>query len=545
MNRYPVRLRASRDAPPNRWLWLVKWLLLIPHYLVLAVLWVAFVALTLIAYVSVLFTGRYPHSIFVFNVGVLRWSWRVGFYGYQVLGTDRYPPFTLAEVPDYPAGLEIDYPPRPKRWLPLVAWLLAIPQLVIVGALTTGGSWRFADQGEVTATTPGLVVIAVIIAALILAFTGRYPRGLHDLLVGVARWSVRVVAYVTLLTEVYPPFRLDQGDTEPEPVPEGPAPVAPAAGAAALPGASPTAATSVAGPVPGAPPAGGPPAASDVSVTGRVISLIAGVLLLLTSIGVIAIGSGVLVLNASRDASGYVSSRSLDVSSTTAAITAEGMEVQAGSEWVRDTAGIGDIRITASSPSGTPLFLGIAAQSDVDRWLAGTAHDELISPYGDNEPRYRRVAGAQRSVADPAEQSFWLASASGTGTVVLDWRVTTGRFAVVLANSDGSPAVSAGVRVATRIPSLAPLGIGLIAGGALLAVAAFVLIYVGAAGLGRRHASPPPTRPVPPTMGPYQPPGPPAAGPPAAGPPAAGPPAAGPPAAEPAVLTGTRPPDRG
>jgi hypothetical protein len=167
-------------------------------------------------------------------VGVLRWTWRVGYYGYQVLGTDRYPPFTLADVPDYPAGLDIDPPPQRPRWTPLVAWLLALPHWVLLGALASAG-WQFyrSEGGRVTTSGPGLISIAVFIAAVGLLFTGRYPRGLYDLLVGIARWSWRVIAYVTLLSAAYPPFRLDQGDTEPpspvlpqrSPVPAGaPAP---------------------------------------------------------------------------------------------------------------------------------------------------------------------------------------------------------------------------------------------------------------------------------------------------------------------------------
>jgi hypothetical protein len=141
MNRYPLRIEARRDESLSRWLWLVKWLLLIPHVFVLAVLWVGFVVLTLVAYLAVLFTGRYPHAIFSYNVGVLRWSWRVG-YGYEALGTDRYPPFTLADVPDYPARLTVTESPRPPRWLPLVAWLFAIPHVLLLGGLTGAATWK-------------------------------------------------------------------------------------------------------------------------------------------------------------------------------------------------------------------------------------------------------------------------------------------------------------------------------------------------------------------------------------------------------------------
>lgn len=215
---YPVAVTGHLDPALSRWLWIVKWILVIPHYIVLSVLWVGFIVATVIAFFAILFTGRYPSALFPFATGVLRYTWRVAFYAYSALGTDRYPPFSL-EHADYPATFEVAYPERLNNGLVLVkGWLLAIPHLVIVGILLGGSSgavgWEWGHGTSVGAGA-SLVGVLVIIAAVILLFTGRYRQPLFDLILGLNRWALRVAAYVALLRDEYPPFRLDQGPDEP------------------------------------------------------------------------------------------------------------------------------------------------------------------------------------------------------------------------------------------------------------------------------------------------------------------------------------------
>ncbi|MFG3496535.1 DUF4389 domain-containing protein [Streptomyces sp. NPDC047928] len=204
----PVRVEAVLDSPLSRWLWLVKWILVIPHVVVLSFLWVGFVLVSVVAFVAILFTERYPRPLFDFNAGVLRWSWRVSYYAYGGLGTDRYPPFSLGDEPDYPARLVIAYPERLSRGLVLVKWwLFAIPHYIVI-AFFTGGLRAGVWMG-------GLITVLAIIAAVVLAFTEKYPKDLHDLVVGLNRWTLRVAVYAGLMTDEYPPFRLDMGAADP------------------------------------------------------------------------------------------------------------------------------------------------------------------------------------------------------------------------------------------------------------------------------------------------------------------------------------------
>jgi hypothetical protein len=209
VNAHPVRIEGELTLPLSRWLWLVKWFLLIPHILILVFLWIAFILTTIGAFFVILFTGRYPQGIFDFNLGVLRWTWRVSFYSYSALATDRYPPFSLSEEPDYPARLYITYPSWQRKGLPLIGWwLLGIPQYALATVFVGGGvGWEGG---------PGAVGSLVFVAAILLLFKNHYRQDVFDVVMGFNRWAMRVCAYGVLMTPEYPPFRFDPGAREPE-----------------------------------------------------------------------------------------------------------------------------------------------------------------------------------------------------------------------------------------------------------------------------------------------------------------------------------------
>jgi hypothetical protein len=207
----PVRLEGDLELPLSRWLWIVKWFLLIPHILILIFLWLAAILATIGAFFALLFTGRYPQGIFDFNLGVLRWTWRVVFYSYSALATDRYPPFSMSEEPEYPARLYIAYPGSQRKGLPLIGWwLLGIPQYALASVFAGAGvgwAWEYGWGG--------VTDILMFVVAMLLLFKKRYPTDVFDVVMGFDRWVFRVVAYAALMTPEYPPFRFDPGPREP------------------------------------------------------------------------------------------------------------------------------------------------------------------------------------------------------------------------------------------------------------------------------------------------------------------------------------------
>jgi hypothetical protein len=219
----PVHFRGNLDASLGRGRWLVKWFLVIPHLVVLVLLWCMFAIATVVAGSAVLVTSRYPQSLFEFNVGVMRWTWRVSFYAF-ILGTDRYPPFSIRADDAYPADLSVDFPEHLSQPLVLVKWwLLAIPHYLVVSLFGGGLTfWAFSFSNDQTQgiASVGLIGILALIAGFALLFGRGYPRSIFDFVMGMQRWSYRVLAYVALMTDAYPPFRLDAGELDPPEVPQ-------------------------------------------------------------------------------------------------------------------------------------------------------------------------------------------------------------------------------------------------------------------------------------------------------------------------------------
>lgn len=446
---YPLRAHGSRDAELSRWLWLVKWLLAIPHVIVLAFLWAAFVVMTVVAFFAILFTGRYPRSIFDFNVGVVRWTWRVAFYTYGALGTDRYPPFSLDDDPEYPARLEVEYPERLSRGLVLVKWwLLAIPHYIVVAFFVGAGWIMWSDEPGLFAV--GLINVLVLIAAVVLLFTARYPNGIFDLVLGLDRWTLRVLAYAALMTDTYPPFRLDTGGPEPT-WPEEPV-------------AAPEAAALVEAP-------------ARRWSAGRVVSIVIGSILALVSLGLLAGGGTLVVIDQTqRDSDGFLMSPSERLSTGTYALVSETLDVDvAAPDWVVDEL-LGTLRIRAETDPGVPLFLGIAPEDEGDAYLRGVGHAVVTGFAAD--PDYETTRGGPPATP-PAEQTFWVAETSRAGEQTLDWEVEDGSWLIVAMNADGSRGVEAEVSVGAELDALLWIGIVLLAIGLVLALAAAGLVYLG------------------------------------------------------------------
>ena len=184
---YPLAFDVEYPEKLSRLLIFAKWLLAVPHWIILYALMAVAQAITVVAWFAILFTGRYPKGLFVFVVGIYRWYYNV--IAYAALLRDDYPPFSLS-AGQYPLTFHVEYPKRLSRLLIFFKWLLIIPHLIVLVLL-------------------GIVYwITLVIAWFAILFTGRYPKGLFNFGVGLFRWGARINAYYMLMRDDYPPFSL-------------------------------------------------------------------------------------------------------------------------------------------------------------------------------------------------------------------------------------------------------------------------------------------------------------------------------------------------
>ena len=205
---YPVQLEVDPAAPQNRLLVFLRPILTIPHWIVIAILGIAALVVWLLASFSIVIAGRYPEPLLRFSTGYARWATRVSAYG-GVLGsdesntyfwmtggflTDKYPPFTLGEAPDYPVRLFVEQQVEGRNRLTgffPIRIIVTIPHYLVLLILGI------------------IVTVATVVAWLVGIVQGRLPDWLHDLIAGYTRWNTRVGAYSGLLVDEYPPFSLN------------------------------------------------------------------------------------------------------------------------------------------------------------------------------------------------------------------------------------------------------------------------------------------------------------------------------------------------
>jgi len=257
LNDYPIDIRAHYPERSSRgWatltILLIKFIALIPHFFVLIFLGIAQFFVALVAQVAVVITGEYPAGMFAFVTGVLRWNTRV--CAFMLSLSDRYPPFTLQPVDDYPVDVVAERPAQSNRLYALftviveVVFIAAIIALTVYFARDTGGG-ASTGRGYDFSSNAGAGLLLRQIAALphffmlfflgiavfvlwvvvqwVILFSARFPRGMFDFVAGVVRWQTRVSGYALGLSDQYPPFTLEAPTKGPEPsLPSAPLPPA-------------------------------------------------------------------------------------------------------------------------------------------------------------------------------------------------------------------------------------------------------------------------------------------------------------------------------
>jgi hypothetical protein len=241
-------------------------------------------------------------------------------------------------------------------------------------------------------------------------------------------------------------------------------------------------------------PYGGLPGQRQSMGAGRIVVIVLAALLSLFGLAVAA-GGGVLAwAHASRDSSGFLTTGVERLSTPTAVLSSDNVNIQVeGTSWFTDH--LGTLHIEATATNGKPLFIGIGPLADVRSWLGPASTDQVrdlhFAPFSVD---YFRQPGTLAAVAAPGTQKFWTARSTGATTQTLNWKITNGSWAIVVANADGSPGVDVNARLGAKFSWLGPLSIALIIIGIVLLLIGLVVIVVALRGR-RKIAQPWPGQP--------------------------------------------------
>src|SRR5262245_50864996 len=226
---------------------------------------------------------------------------------------------------------------------------------------------------------------------------------------------------------------------------------------------------------------------------GRIVALVFGCIAALIGIalmfGTIALG---VVYGTQRDSDGYFSTGTAAVDTATAALRSEKIDLGSDHDPERWPFGPGDlatVRVRAEPPPGESVFVGIARSRDVDAYLAGVAHEEVLDiRWRDDRVRSRRIEGTRTELPPPGDQDFWVASTAGEDRQTLNWEVEGGNWSIVLMNPDGSRGVAADVSVGVKINALGWVLVGLGISALVVLGIAVALIIWSTRPAGRRAA---------------------------------------------------------
>ncbi len=164
----------------------------LPHGIILYFYGILAQLVTIVAFLAILFTGRYPRNLFDLVVGYHRWCARVNVYLLYYM-TDRYPPFSPSDDPTYPVSLYVEYPDRLSRKHALLKFFLG---------------WIYAGlpHGVLLLVYYVLAIVALFISWWAILFTGKFPEVFFGFIEGMQRWQLRLSVYLSLMSDEYPPF---------------------------------------------------------------------------------------------------------------------------------------------------------------------------------------------------------------------------------------------------------------------------------------------------------------------------------------------------